>query len=87
MRKWMIKPEVMKKNEHWMQEGRVYDNGPEWGDKEPVLLGKSTSKRLKTEAPPDLLLAQQTQGDWLQAKEDVVKYMAARRTEDVHGLI
>ncbi|KAG9079268.1 hypothetical protein FS749_008657 [Ceratobasidium sp. UAMH 11750] len=74
---------VMEKNQHWIDEGHVYHSGPEWGDLEPsVKPSKLASKRVKTEAPPDLSLAQQTQGDWLQAKKEVENYWAVRRTED-----
>ncbi|KAG9086216.1 hypothetical protein FRC06_003218 [Ceratobasidium sp. 370] len=82
LRTWMIKKDIMDNNLHWIDEGRVYRSGPEWSDLEPsVKTSKSVSKRLKTEAPPDLSLAQQTQGDWLQAKQEVENYWATRRTE------
>ncbi|KAG9119439.1 hypothetical protein FRC07_005542 [Ceratobasidium sp. 392] len=82
MRTWMIQTKVMDQNKHWIRESRVYESGPEWNEPEPVAKrGPPASKRFKTEAPPDLSLAQQTQGNWLQAKREVESYAAARRTD------
>ncbi|KAG8737523.1 hypothetical protein FRC12_017131 [Ceratobasidium sp. 428] len=85
MRTWMIKPEVMQQNPQWIHESRVYQSGPEWGESEPVKTEKPASKRVKVEAALDLSLAQQTQGDWLQAKREVEKYSAMRRTDNNPG--
>lgn len=72
MRTWMIKKKVLDAHlDEWLDQGRVYTSGAQWGEAEPSYMrsARKAIKRLRTDVLPGLELVRQADAGVLLAQQ------------------